>query len=77
MLFVGDDWVQDHHDIEYTASLFRRACPPRLPRHRTLAVRDDANGQATAKEQRGSALKPMFTGVRILEKWRSSPRGTR
>ena len=31
MLFVGDDWAEDHHDIEVVDEQGRRLARPRLP----------------------------------------------
>ena len=31
MLFVGDDWAQDHHDVEIVDEQGRRLARPRLP----------------------------------------------
>ncbi|MDH6128665.1 hypothetical protein P3T39_005650 [Kitasatospora sp. GP82] len=31
MLFVGDDWAQDHHDVELMDAAGRRLSKARLP----------------------------------------------
>ena len=31
MLFVGDDWAEDHHDVELVDELGRRLAKARLP----------------------------------------------
>jgi hypothetical protein len=31
MLFIGDDWAQDHHDVEIVDDLGRRLARRRLP----------------------------------------------
>ncbi|MER5323347.1 hypothetical protein [Streptosporangium roseum] len=31
MLFVGDDWTEDHHDVELMDASSRQLAEPRLP----------------------------------------------
>ena len=36
MLFVGDDWAEDHHDVEVMDASGRRLARARLPEGMTL-----------------------------------------
>lgn len=41
MLFVGDDWAEDHHDVELMDARGRRLAKARLPEGDGPAARDD------------------------------------
>ena len=42
MLFVGDDWAEDHHDVELVDDAGRRLVRARLPEGRAAAYLSQA-----------------------------------
>src|SRR3954465_14871926 len=69
MLFVGDDWAEDHHDIEVQDEHGRRVARARLPEgiaglsrlHELIAEHLTAGGAAGAEGGPGHRPRPALT----------------